>query len=161
MAIFAIAALLSYVVFWVRPAQAKKNNTSCQCHLRCLNVALWNYVESHNNGVFPEKIEDIYPTTVSDRNLLRCRISNDRISYAYLRMKSFDNKFNSTCIMLFSKEPIHMDGRNVSYSDCHIEWLSENAFQAELKRMLDNPKYRKQYTDEAIKTMEKYLKREP
>ena len=68
-------------------------------------------------------------------------------------------------IMLFCKNSHRGEGRNVLYwpprygmaYPTYYGLIKEETFQKELKRILNTPEYRKQYTEEAIKIMERYV----
>ena len=149
--------LLSYYYFVKIPAKIKRNQTRCKANLRCVGFGITMYFDE--TGDIPKDINKLVPDYLPDNYILHCPASKEEISYEYLKPKNIEES-NSNAIAVFDKKPYHNGGRCVAYIDCHAAYLKEEEFQEELKRMLKTPEYRKQYTEEAIKIMEKYLEEE-
>ena len=157
-----VVGLLVFLVFCMREGL---QNKACRGNMRCIGLALSMYAQSWE-GEYPPDLLAIFPDIVNDPKIfISCpyfqredKNINDQAAWEYL--DGLTEKTLSDSIVMFCRESHRGKRRNVLYIDCFVPFLKEEDFQKELRRMLNTPEYRKQYTEEAIKIMEKYLEEE-
>ena len=136
---------------------------ACRDNMRNIGLALSLYAGSWE-GQYPQDIMALFPDVVNDSKIfISCPYFPKEDKYisgqaAWVYLPELTAESMSDSVVMFCREMHRGKRRNVLYWDCSVSFLEKEEFQNELKRMLTTPEYRKQYTEEAIKIMEKYLK---
>lgn len=168
LAIFAIAVghpILEY-------ARGPGRDRACRNCMGSISCALSMYSMSWNEQL-PPTLNALYPDQVSDLDIFRCchysgkRGDGEEFGLVYL--PGLNVRCLPDTIIMFCKKSHRGEGRNVlswpcGYPKAYDGWpgiVKEDVFQNELKKMLNTPEYRAQYTEEAIKIMVRYLEKKP
>ena len=157
--------------FWARDRE-RAFALLCRNAIGSLACAMTMYTQSWDDHL-PHKLEGMYSESVPDMAIFReCKyhssFKEDEGDFGLEYLPGLTNDCKPDSVLLFCKKSHKGKGRNVLYWppkylkiwDGKPRLIPEDKFQKELKRMLETPKYRKQYTQEAIRIMEKYLEKE-
>ena len=164
-----LSGVLVLLALWpISRARERGRDIQCRNCMGSLACAMSMYSMSRDEE-FPLKIDGLYPDVISDHDIFRCcRYSGERgdgNEYGLEYLSGLNANCLPDSVLLFCKKSHRGEGRNVLYWPPkytkvfgHYPGLvSEEEFQQDLRRMLNTPEYRKQYTPEAIKTMGTYL----
>ncbi len=110
----------------------------CMANLKQIGMAL---------QMFAADKEDKYPQTLKelvqgefapDGRVFICKARPDRWGYDYVEGLTPDDP--AFCVVVCDKAGNHKDGRNVLLNDGSVEWMTEETFQAALKKTIDHAK---------------------
>lgn len=152
-----IIGMIPLLKIFIRPEE-RPIVDPCKRNLRQIGAACLMYTID-NDGVFPSDLILLIPGQIGDDQILACNIarkkSKEKVLFVYfsgLRKDSLKDSVLAYC-------PYHEGGGNVLYADGHVKWKKHSETKDELRKMLDTPGYRQQYSKQALELMEKILKR--
>lgn len=165
-AIILFLMVLGYILLPVIDRPRRDRISQCKRNLRQIGLALSMYAYK-NNEKYPNDLLELFPKYFNDYKVLICRegqkglkrnLHDKETNYIYL--PGLTAEAPDDCIVIFDEKNNHDNGRNVLYLDAHTTWSEENEFKQELKRMLDDPTHRNQYSEKALDIMNRTLKQE-
>ncbi len=126
------------------PALAKAREAArkavCSSNLKIIGLALAIYANDHDDK-YPLRLEDLLAGYLPDAEALQCP-SDSSEERSYLYVPGLSVAHEPTPIVVFERKGNHAGGRNVLYTDGHVEWMSEEVFQirwAEQRQKYDLP----------------------
>ena len=109
-------------------AREEARKAVCKNNLKHIGLAMAIYANDFEDR-FPPTLDDLVPLYVTERMLFHCPSDpSEEVSYLYLPGLKVTDK--PTDIVAFDRRGNHSGGRNVLFVDGHVEWMTEEAFQA-------------------------------
>jgi hypothetical protein len=134
-------------------ARTMAKRAQCMNNIRQIGHALMMYAMDRDEK-FPDSLDELTGFYL-DRKALQCPEAPDpALSYHYLPGLSTNAPWDA--IIAFDRKGNHENGRNVLFSDVHVEFLDENEFRETLRGMLEQ-EYSSQYSPEAVELIRAIL----
>ncbi|MDY7011501.1 MAG: DUF4190 domain-containing protein [Planctomycetota bacterium] len=118
-------------------AKEQARQALCQANLNGIGKSIIIY-SSENNDAYPPNLEMMISSSGMPKELMRCPSdkSNRDCDYFYSppAEKTSEDTNDQTIIACDFKSNHSGKGRNVLFSDGHVQWLTEEQFQQELQQ---------------------------